>query len=526
MAMQFAQVKMVGQIPWSGVALAELGDAANEPDVTVDTQLVAEGAPPVAFVAVGSQRDVELSAYALVQLPENAEADVEATITGARPPGGLGTSGDDRAALASAQLRASLLDAQVEELRAQRNEDAVAHAEAIASVEAELAERLSQLQHVERRIAEANVRAEQGFADARAKDEEIARLRDRGALVLRELEDERRARTRAEQELGHVRASLESAARDRAALPVAAERVRSLEDAIERLVAGTEEQAERLSVAEDARSKLEIALATALVELDGVRRSRVDVEQQAGLAGSAAQRVRELQAAVEALRAEAATAADVQGQELSALESALRERGRAVEVLEHELARRERIILDLVHAFEEARTVGATGSVGDAAHADALREARREVERARAESNELRQKLDAAALEIARREGQSATTAWRIQELEETIARLDAEQSELTMTIPPPAFLSVEREANDVTVLTDRLSTALDELEIVRQALAQEHQARVQAESGEALAQAREDLARQAALLEKLSGELDAADRTRRAAADDASAQR
>ena len=120
-ALQFAHVRMVGQIAWTGVALAELGRGEGDPDVTVDTQLVTEPSPPEAFIALGSQEDVALAEYALVQVPPPPLADVEATIAYT----------SNRADLAAAQLRAGLLETQVEELRAKRNHEAVSHSDAV-----------------------------------------------------------------------------------------------------------------------------------------------------------------------------------------------------------------------------------------------------------------------------------------------------------------------------------------------------------------------------------------------------------
>ena len=57
------------------------------------------------------------------------------------------------------------------------------------------------------------------------------------------------------------------------------------------------------------------------------------------------------------------------------------------------------------------------------------------------------------------------------------------------------------------------------ELNALRQALTQEHDARMAIESGEELARARADLARQAVLLEQLARELEARDRARLEAA-------
>ena len=206
----------------------------------------------------------------------------------------------------------------------------------------------------------------------------------------------------------------------------------------------------------------------------------------------------ELEAEVHALEAEVDALSHGHGAEVEALEASLRERGKVTKALEKEVERRERIILDLLQVLEEARA--GTAWVGPQAEtpregnppADTdgmVRDLSLRAAQARTERDELRLKLDAAAVEIARREGERVTAAWRIEELEQHVARLDAEQSELTMTIPPPAVVERNREANDVTALTQRLTAAEDE-RILRRALAQEHEARVRAESGEARGQA------------------------------------
>jgi SAM-dependent methyltransferase len=496
-AMQFPHVRMVGEVPWAGVALAELGQDGDDPGVSVDTDLVSEAIPPDAFIAIASQEDVRLAPYALIQVPTVlAPADIETTLT----------YGNERADLAAAQLRASVLDAQVEELRALRNRESVAHGDALSALEAELADRLSQLEAADGRLTESGVRLEQARAEARAQEVELASLRDRLALALREIDVERASRAAAENELKVTKAALHAGADELRLLFASAERVPALEVANAKLEALVTEHAARLLAAEDVRAKLEGALATALVDLDSVRQPLIVDE--------------------EALRASPlADEMEAHGIELVALEESLRERARIVFTLERELERRERIILDLVHALEEARAAASDASEhastdrADRALVEAesaLREARYRTERAKQENDDLRKKLDASALEVARREGEMGTLRWRIQELEQVIARLEDEQTELTMTIPPPAFMKVEREANDVTVLAQRLAAAEDELDLVRQALAQEHEARARAESGEALAQARQELARQAVMLEKLSRELEAHDGTRR----------
>jgi hypothetical protein len=101
------------------------------------------------------------------------------------------------------------------------------------------------------------------------------------------------------------------------------------------------------------------------------------------------------------------------------------------------------------------------------------------------ENAQLREKLDALALDLARREGEAQAAAWTISELERRAVQA------------PPS-------AAPETDLEHKLAAALDELDALRQAVAQEHQQRLKAESGDELARARAEIQRQAALLEEL----------------------
>jgi hypothetical protein len=113
----------------------------------------------------------------------------------------------------------------------------------------------------------------------------------------------------------------------------------------------------------------------------------------------------------------------------------------------------------------------------------------------------LRRKLDELALEVARREGELVAQAWRITELENDKARLASQlhqQRPVPAPAPPPAPAQPSPPAD--------LARMRDELDALRQALTQEHAARIAAESGEELSRARAELARQAALLEQIKG--------------------
>lgn len=194
--------------------------------------------------------------------------------------------------------------------------------------------------------------------------------------------------------------------------------------------------------------------------------------------------------------ADLAQLSEAQATETHLLEEQLRERARVIAAMDKELARREQLVRELVFSLEEARdnaaAAGGGGHVFEAAPA-MPGVAPEEVAR-------LRRKLDDLALEVARRDGELVAQAWKITELENEKTRLLASRAAAAAASPSPspspAGADLERE----------LARTRDELDALRQALTQEHSARVAAESGEELARARAELARQAALLEQIKG--------------------
>jgi len=106
-SLQFESVRMIAAMPFSGVTLAELGQDEVESAVRVDTQLAGDRPPPSAFVALASQSDVALDAYAVIELEAPPTTEVVPD---------LARVTEIEAALAEARLRASYLEAQVDEL--------------------------------------------------------------------------------------------------------------------------------------------------------------------------------------------------------------------------------------------------------------------------------------------------------------------------------------------------------------------------------------------------------------------------
>ena len=385
---QFADVRMIAELPFHGVALAEVGEEDESPAVSVDTQLAEGERAPVAFLAVASQRGASLDPYAIIELPA-PEAESEPVSHDA------GALDDARAQLAEERLRTQALATHAEALQAQ----ASAHGARAVELERQLVARARQLAELSTEVEEMRSAAEAGRIAA-AQVEQLAHRADR-----------------AEKALAHAEPEL-------------------------------------------------------------------------------------------------ARAADGHAAELAAFEQALRERAQAVRALEAEVTRREHMVRELVTALEEHAVkptpLAAEPPPGEAPAAPPRRAAEPRDDASEAvvatltrENAVLREKLDALALELARREGEAQASAWSVAELERRLAHGAAPAPAAPTASPGPA--------GD---LQRRLGEALDELDALRKALSQEHDARARAESGEELTRARAEIQRQAALLEQLGQKLQASHRT------------
>ncbi len=441
-SMQFEHVRMIGQVPFVGVTLAELG-GIEEPEVAVDTRLGPDDKTPHVFLALASQRDVSLAPYALVELP-------------AGPPPPARDDGPLRAALAEARLRAEALASQLEEAR-------VASQRAFADADVGRLRRVAELQEhvaaVEARAGEHFVRAERLGQEVVALEVEVNRLRARGVELEEQTADYKRMRAISEIELTAARASI----------PELEERIGMLLNELE-------------------------------VVRDAAEVPAVDAHAIARLAERADQAERAADVIVQ-LESDLVHAGELHSSELGQLEAQLRQRGQTIKALEHEIIRRERLVRELVGTLEEARASG--GHVGAAVDATELGR----------ENHALRDKLDALALHLARLRGEMQSQEWKVTELEQKLAMAEARSVSLPVPVSLPASAPVSVQAPATTPSADAEGGRLRaELDALRQALAQEHEARVRAESGEALTRAQTELARQATLIEQLSRELAAGD--------------
>jgi hypothetical protein len=374
-ASQFDDVAMIAQLPFYGVALAELREEEDEsPAVTVDMQLAGQDRTPEAFVALASQRGVRLDPYAIVELAppplEVADADQE----------------DEAETTRIALAQASILEEQLAQLRA--------------------------------RLAD----MELGVQEAEALDEA---LRDRSARI----------------------AELES---------TLAERSREFEQ--------LSKEAVRLRTAIEAERVVAVRL------------------------GDLALRAERAERALAASEPDLASQTELHAQELARYEEALRDRAQATRALEAELVRRERMVLELVDALAE------TAQIAAVAPSPATPEAEVSSDRdALLEANaRLAHKLDALALDLARREGEAQASGWTIAELERRLAHQipqesrgeRAHESDRGERAHESDRGERAHETNSDSEAKVRLASALDELDVLRRALAQEHEARMRAESG------------------------------------------
>jgi hypothetical protein len=302
-----------------------------------------------------------------------------------------------------------------------------------------------------------------------------------------------------------------------------------------------EEEAERLRILESLESRVRAEVDRA-AELEATLALRErEMTQLSAHAEGVAERARAAAAAMEPMAArldraelraaemqdQLARAGDFHAAEHARFEDALRERAQALREVEAELARRERMVRELVGALEEAAAPVVAASPAEAKPstfeptADAIAEANEAAStataraaaateaatEATAENARLRDQLDALALELARREGEAQATLWTVSELERRLALTNAgtepDALRLADAAPPaaPAMappVTAGREDGDIHAA---LSAAQDQLDALRQALAQEHEARVKAESGEELARARAEIRRLESLI-------------------------
>ena len=351
-SMQFANIRMLAIMPFVGVTAAELGQDEVETAVRVDTQLAGEREAPSVFVALASQEDVALDAYAVIELPADGEAQAGAEADAAV-----------LAELTSARLRVEVLQSRIEELAAHGQKEARASEELRRVLEALDAERergaLLERELDRERLTRAADQSAEHLAAARQRIallEEGVQLAEQTIIALRDrLAQVESAFEQADEERAALRGELEQ----RGAARASGDEVRALE------VRAAELEAE-LALAQEAHAEDHAALEATLRERG---------EAVAALSAEVSRReriVRELLVAIEA-RGDAAQPAATELAEEPAEESLrakLDELARLAAAQESELQARAWRIGELERALDAAPPPLA----GETAEVDRLRD--------------------------------------------------------------------------------------------------------------------------------------------------------
>ncbi len=381
-SLQFPEVRMLGQAPFVGYSIVDFSEA--DPEVAVDTSSLEEPEAPEWYVALASERPIDLeSSYSIIEVPLEEVARVtpmdhvtlmppagsvaDVTMPFLAPPAASGLEPADatpeglpeEAALSAG----ALADAYVAKI-AERDRDLFALTEAqtrlaVVSTENEkLREQVADLVRLERAASQAALRMAELQHEVQAAQGRVTELEASAHHAASRAEAAEAEGLRLRAELEAIRDDEPVTPRTHATLQTEAARVaRELEEARARIgelerqlsslepptLRSKEEQAQRLlaavtraEAAEAAQRALEVRLAAAEAAL-----ARAVVARDEALAEAAAQPTAD-PAAVDALTAEVAL-----------LEQRLRERGREVSRLSLALREGERVGMELLFQLED-----------------------------------------------------------------------------------------------------------------------------------------------------------------------------
>jgi SAM-dependent methyltransferase len=479
-SLQFPVVRMLGQAPFVGYTIADFA-AGPDLEVSVDTSLLQTTEEPEHFIAVASERKVSIDPFVVVEMPL---AQVREAL------GGPGLSPETLAALADAQSRLAAAQERVRELSAQdqkATEERSAAAIAAAARVVELEAKLEKLRDVDARAGDSHVRAERLSHQIRDLDEELRRQRDRATKLAKQLDDEKKARTKAEVELGLARGRTDApGAKERIAeltaeVEAARSRALELEGELSAAAMGIEELSSDRAGLRARVAELEVQLAaqaaaaaqpdpatiaritTLEATLDRTEKERRAADKRAEDQGEAlanvtrerdhlAEKNQALEKRIAELLAERASA-EANAPDIDALEAQLKERGQTIAALERDLRESMRVGKELVAELEAlheaapvipeggepsatnepAPTNGAPTALGGASASPADEAA------VIVENEAMKAQLDTLAARAARSEADLKAAEWRITQLEHALAAAERGEGE-------PAGVAVELE--------------------------------------------------------------------------------
>jgi hypothetical protein len=173
-AADFAEVRMVAEVPFHGVAMVRLGDEEEPHAVSVDTQLAPADRTAEAFVVVAAQWRAAFDAYTILELGEGAaRGDAVRNVDALKAELRLRTGEGERVAARTAELEGALRDQSIR----------------VVELEAALVERARHLSELSAEVEEKRAAAEAGRVAA-ADIEQVAHRADRAERHSAEVERE------------------------------------------------------------------------------------------------------------------------------------------------------------------------------------------------------------------------------------------------------------------------------------------------------------------------------------------------
>ncbi len=499
-SLQFAKVRMIGQAPFVGYTVADFA-ASGELEVSVDTSLLNASEEPEYFIAVAGDRSIALDAYTVVGLPW---AEVAQGFGGGDS---AGRRDEERIALTEAQTKLLVLTAELEQLRDRQRGEIEARAQSatglsarVVELEQDIAGREGRLREIEARAGDNHVRAERLAHQIRDLEEELRRQRDRGTRLTKQLDDEKRARTKAELELGMIRGRL-SAPPDASGAPP--------EDRLREAALTGELETARLRI-----DALASELEAARLRISELSQETAETRRRAPADPSAAppdpkliHRLNELEHAVSAALRETESANAARD---AAIERARRAEGRSQRMLELEaaLVSAEAARNDLVEQVQKLEGRIAAGDPRATELERRLGDREQRLADGRGKVNELTQALDEARGRAAESARRLAESEQQRDEAERKLSEASTQLGELTGHLAEGGPIVAELEARlaQAEQRTDELAEAASLAEAATQEVASLEAALL--ERGAQFAALKQDLAESERIGKELLDEL------------------
>jgi SAM-dependent methyltransferase len=360
-AAHFTSVRMIGQAPFVGYAIAEF--AASDPEPTIDTSLAdVQKKEPDWFLVLAGERNVRLDPFALIEIPK-----VDLPAFGGRAP------------LSVVPVSLPRDEARIAELEAARDT---------------ALESLRQQEHL---VREERLRADRAVSELSASREELALATARQSALQERVTREESRRAKLEIELESARHNPE--------MGTLRQRIQTLESTQVKLESAAREFSEQRRADERRRTDEERRatgerLATTQREAGEQRRTAEERDAaQAELA-----RVQAELACVQAELPRERGTLEEHAKEIERFEALLRDRGHQVQELEAEVARRDRLVRELIATNVTAEQPPLEPTDLPLSNGTA--------------TADLAAQLDQLASEAARREADLVAASWKISQLE------------------------------------------------------------------------------------------------------------